>query len=108
MAKIQTKPLTIDWVEEKTGYLVGTISDTGPGMTRLVEELLTIPIDSPTLKHRDVYTRDVVIRFPKAFSEERKSELFEEFKNIYPEWKVELTSDAVHATVPEYATEQVA
>lgn len=108
MAKIKTKPLAIDWVEEKTGYLVGTISDTGPGMTRLVEELLTMPIDNPTLKHRDVYTRDVVIRFPKAFSDERKNEFFEEFRNIYSDWKVELTSDAVHATVPEYASEQVA
>jgi len=92
MAKVKTKNLAIDWVEETKGILTGYVSESGPGTAKLIDELLNIPVDIPDLTQKDK-TTEVSIVYPNNFAEDRKQILFEEVQKMYPEWKVEISED---------------
>lgn len=94
MGKIKTKQLPIEWEENSKGHLVGTISENGPSLTTLENEIMDMPIDVPGLKKKDV-TVDILIKFPKNFSENRKNDLFDSVKEMYSGWKVELKPEGI-------------
>lgn len=108
MAKIKTKQLTIDWVEAKAGFLVGYVADYGPATSKIVEELVDIPLDVPDLKSK-LLTKEVTIVYPENFSDERKQGVMDKMQELYPEWKLSVTAEKnLHAVLPEISTEQVA
>ena len=108
MAKVKTKQLTIDWYETKPGYLTGQVADYGPSLSKIVEELVNIPIDVPSLKAK-VVTKEVCLKYPENISNDRKQEIYEKAKELYPSWKFEVKNeDSLFMYPPEASSEQVA
>mgnify|MGYP006873010024 CR=1 FL=1 len=104
MAKVKVKQLPVDWVENTKGELIGEIADIGVSTNTLIDELINIPIDVPTLKSRDV-TTSVLLKFPKTFADDRKNNLLTEAQKLYPNWKAELTNEGLHIR-PSFDSEQ--
>jgi len=92
MGKLKVKALSVDWTE-KDGVLVGTVADTGVSTNTIIRELETIPVDTPTLKNRDAFTKEVHLVYPSRFAIERKQTILETVQDMYPNWKFEIPKD---------------
>ena len=95
--------LPILWVEKEPGYLKGTILNKNILLSTLIDELISIPIDVPTL-YSDLETKEVTLEFPDTFTTDRKQAVYSATCEVYPNWKIELEDSL--KIYPNFKSEQ--
>lgn len=107
MGKIKTKLPPVDWVETEPGKLVANVQS-GISTDKLVEEIVDMPIDVPSLKSKD-FTKEVIVKYPENFADDRKQLVLEKVSEMYFDWKVELSADKSEMHIyPDFSTTQEA